>query len=102
MRRRTRPTARPRSFAATSSTLIAERRRSPRDDMIGALAEARVDGGRLSDDEIVSTVIVLLNAGHEATVNTLGNGIRALAPPSRAVAAPSSTGKSTPRVRSRS
>ena len=66
--------------------LIAERRRSPRDDMIGALAEARVDGGRLSDDEIVSTVIVLLNAGHEATVNTLGNGIRALAPPSRAVA----------------
>ena len=59
--------------------LIAERRLSPRDDMIGALAEARVDGGRLSDDEIVSTVIVLLNAGHEATVNTLGNGIRALA-----------------------
>jgi cytochrome P450 len=37
-----------------------------------------VDGARLADDEIVSTVVVLLNAGHEATVNTLGNGVRAL------------------------
>jgi cytochrome P450 len=58
--------------------LIAERRRSPRDDMVSALVGARVDGGKLSDDEIVSTVVVLLNAGHEATVNTLGNGVRAL------------------------
>ena len=40
--------------------------------------QARVDGKHLSDAEIVSTVIVLLNAGHEATVNTLGNGVRAL------------------------
>jgi len=58
--------------------LIEERRRAPRDDMVSALVEARVDGSRLSDDEIVSTVVVLLNAGHEATVNTLGNGVRAL------------------------
>ena len=58
--------------------LIAERRRSPRDDMVSGLVEARVDGSRLSDDEIVSTVVVLLNAGHEATVNTLGNGVTAL------------------------
>jgi cytochrome P450 len=58
--------------------LIAERRRSPRDDLVTGLVEARVDGGRLSDAEVISTVIVLLNAGHEATVNTLGNGIRAL------------------------
>jgi cytochrome P450 len=58
--------------------LIAERRSSPRDDMVSALAAARVDGGKLSEDEIVSTVVVLLNAGHEATVNTLGNGVRAL------------------------
>jgi cytochrome P450 len=54
--------------------LIRERRSRPRDDMVTALVEAEVDGTRLSDDEIVSTVIVLLNAGHEATVNTLGNG----------------------------
>jgi len=58
--------------------LIEERRSSPRDDMVSALVAARVDGGRLADDEIVSTVVVLLNAGHEATVNTLGNGVRAL------------------------
>jgi len=58
--------------------LIDERRRTPRDDMVSALVEARVDGARLTDDEIVSTVVVLLNAGHEATVNTLGNGVRAL------------------------
>src|SRR5437764_5563552 len=59
--------------------LIRERRAKPRDDMVTALVEALVDGGRLSDDEIVSTVIVLLNAGHEATVNTLGNGTLAFA-----------------------
>jgi len=59
--------------------LIRERRASPSDDMVTALVEARVDGARLSDDEIVSTVIVLLNAGHEATVNTLGNGMLAFA-----------------------
>jgi len=59
--------------------LIRERRASPRDDMVTALVQARVDGGRLSDDEIVSTVIVLLNAGHEASVNTLGNGMLAFA-----------------------
>jgi unspecific monooxygenase len=47
--------------------------------MVTALVGARVDGARLSDDEIVSTVIVLLNAGHEATVNTLGNGMLAFA-----------------------
>jgi cytochrome P450 len=59
--------------------LIGERRANPLDDMVTALVHARVDGGRLSDDEIVSTVIVLLNAGHEASVNTLGNGMLAFA-----------------------
>jgi cytochrome P450 len=58
--------------------LIEERRRAPRDDMVTALVRARVDATTLTDDEIVSTVVVLLNAGHEATVNTLGNGVRAL------------------------
>ena len=59
--------------------LISERRATPREDMVTALVQARVDGGRLSEDEIVSTVIVLLNAGHEASVNTLGNGMLAFA-----------------------
>ncbi len=59
--------------------LIAERRAHPQGDMVSALVQARVDGSQLSDDEIVSTVIVLLNAGHEASVNTLGNGMLAFA-----------------------
>ena len=66
-------------FRAYVLGLIDERRAEPRDDMVSALVHARVDGERLSDDQIVSTVIVLLNAGHEATVNTVGNGFRALA-----------------------
>ena len=59
-------------------SLVEERRREPRDDLVTRLVEARVDGRRLSEPEIVSTIIVLLNAGHEATVNTLGNGVLAL------------------------
>jgi cytochrome P450 len=66
-------------FTEYVRTLIAERRAQPRDDMVSALVQARVDGERLSEDEIVSTVIVLLNAGHEASVNTLGNGMLTLA-----------------------
>jgi cytochrome P450 len=59
--------------------LIRDRRSHPQDDMVSALVEARVNGERLTEDEIVSTVIVLFNAGHEATVNTLGNGTLAFA-----------------------
>jgi cytochrome P450 len=66
------------AFRDFTLELIAERRRAPRGDLVSGLVEARVDGEHLSDAEIVSTVIVLLNAGHEATVNTLGNGVRAL------------------------
>ncbi|MEP6562256.1 MAG: cytochrome P450 [Nakamurella sp.] len=58
--------------------LIAARRSHPKADLISDLTAVADQGDRLTDDEIVSTVIVLLNAGHEATVNTLGNGLRAL------------------------
>jgi cytochrome P450 len=58
--------------------LVEERRREPQDDLVTRLVEARVEGRQLSDPELVSTIIVLLNAGHEATVNTLGNGVLAL------------------------
>jgi cytochrome P450 len=68
-----------RAFRAYVLGLIEERRAEPREDMVSSLVKARVDGERLSDDQIASTVIVLLNAGHEATVNTVGNGFRALA-----------------------
>jgi unspecific monooxygenase len=58
--------------------IIAVRRRAPADDLITELIGVADQGDRLTEDEIVCTVIVLLNAGHEATVNTLGNGMRAL------------------------
>lgn len=53
--------------------LLEERRRYPADDLLTRLASVGVNGERLSDAEIVSTIVVLLNAGHEATVNALGN-----------------------------
>ena len=65
-------------FAGYVRSLITERRRAPRDDLLTRLVQARVDGEALTDAQIVSTLIVLLNAGHEATVNTLGNGVLAL------------------------
>jgi cytochrome P450 len=55
--------------------IIEYHRREPRGGLIGELVHAEADGERLSDEEIVSTVILLLNAGHEAAVNTMGNGI---------------------------
>ena len=58
--------------------LSAYRRHHPGDDLVTRLTEARVDGERLTEAEIVSTIVVLLNAGHEATVNTIGNGVLAL------------------------
>jgi cytochrome P450 len=56
---------------------IAARRRAPADDLLSALA-AEAGGERLSEDELLATVVLLLNAGHEATVHTLGNAVRAV------------------------
>ncbi|MEU3466169.1 cytochrome P450 [Streptomyces sp. NPDC006733] len=61
-------------FSAYLRGLIAERRRSPGDDLISALIAAHEDGDTLSEQEMVSTCVLLLNAGHEATVNTTANG----------------------------
>jgi cytochrome P450 len=61
-------------FAAYLRALAATRRADPRDDLITALT--RVDG--LTEDELVGTCVLLLNAGHEASVNVTGNGWWAL------------------------
>lgn len=66
-------------FMAFVRDVIAHRRSAPDDGLVSALIAAHSEGEQLTEDEIVSTVIVLLNAGHEATVNTLGNGMRAFA-----------------------
>ncbi|MDQ2836673.1 MAG: cytochrome P450 [Actinomycetota bacterium] len=59
--------------------LVASRRAHLAEDLISSLiAETDSDGARLSEDELVTTCTLLLNAGHEATVNVVGNGIRAL------------------------
>jgi cytochrome P450 len=58
--------------------VVEQRRSSPGDDLITDLISARDDGSRLSDDELVASVVLLLNAGHEASVNVFGNGFHAL------------------------
>lgn len=67
-----------REFDAALRALIAARRRAPGDDLLSELALLTVDGDRLSEDELVATAVLLLNAGHEASVNVIGNGLVAL------------------------
>ena len=62
-------------FADFLKHYIATRRATPRDDLISYLIAAEDGGERLSTDELISTCILLLNAGHEATVHSLGNAI---------------------------
>ncbi|WP_030163685.1 cytochrome P450 [Spirillospora albida] len=54
--------------------LARARRAEPRDDLISALAGVVDEGDRLTEDELIGTCVLLLNAGHEATVNATGNG----------------------------
>lgn len=61
-------------FSAYLRGLIAERRARPGDDLISGLIAAHDEDGRLSEQEMISTCVLLLNAGHEATVNTTANG----------------------------
>lgn len=58
--------------------LLDERRRHPRDDMLSALAHVEEAGDRLSEDEQVAMVLLLLVAGHETTVNLISLGTLAL------------------------
>jgi cytochrome P450 len=68
-----------REFVDYLRDLVAQRRSSPGDDLISSLiAETDSDGARLNEDELVTTCTLLLNAGHEATVNVVGNGVTAL------------------------
>jgi cytochrome P450 len=65
-------------FTAYMRDLAEERRRSPREDLVSHLVAAEDDGERLTADELVASAILLLNAGHEASVNAFGNGTVAL------------------------
>jgi len=65
------------AFVSFMRGYVDARRRDPRDDLITSLIAAEEDGERLSTDELITTCILLLNAGHEATVHSLGNGVKA-------------------------
>jgi unspecific monooxygenase len=66
------------AFAAMLRELAEARRADPRDDLLSAMVAICDEGERLSGDELVATCMLLLNAGHEATVNAAGNGLWAL------------------------
>ena len=66
-------------FVAYLKEQIADRRRNPQGDLLSALVQASDGAERLSADEVVAISILLLNAGHEATVNVIGAGVQALA-----------------------
>ena len=57
---------------------IRERRNNLSDDLLSELIRAEQQGQKLSEDELVTTAILLLNAGHEASVHAIGNGVKAL------------------------
>jgi len=58
--------------------LLEERRRRPTDDLLSALGQAHENDDQLTDDEVLSTAILLFAAGFETTTNLLGNGLLAL------------------------
>lgn len=63
-------------FAAFLRDQIKIKRQSPGDDLLSALISVESQGDTLSIDELISTTVVLLNAGHEATVHQFGNAMR--------------------------
>ena len=58
--------------------IIAKRREDPRDDLISRLIEAEEEGDKLTEDEMIVTLRLLLVAGNETTTNLIGNGLKAL------------------------
>ncbi|MEP6983971.1 MAG: cytochrome P450 [Chloroflexota bacterium] len=65
-------------FTDYLGNLAAKRRAHPQGDLISALVQVEEAGERLTMDELIATCVLLLNAGHEATVNVIGNGLWAL------------------------
>jgi cytochrome P450 len=62
-------------FAAYVHGLMEQRKTNPGPDLISALAAVEDAGERLSVEELIATCVLLLNAGHEASVNGFGNGL---------------------------
>ncbi len=58
--------------------IVAEHRENPRDDLVSRLIEAEEEGDRLTQEEMIVTLRLLLVAGNETTTNLIGNGLKAL------------------------
>ena len=65
-------------FAGTVRELAAERAERPQPDLVTDLVNARDGSAALSENEVVASAVLLLNAGHEASVNVFGNGLVAM------------------------
>ena len=66
------------AFTDYLRAMFEEKRENPKDDLVSALVRAERAGDRLSEDELLGMVFLLLVAGHETTVNLIGNGTLAL------------------------
>jgi cytochrome P450 len=77
-RRKTSPTTRRAEFSNFLRGYAKERRKNPGNDLLSLLISAQEDGQKLNEDELVSSTILLLNAGHEATVHQTGNAVRTI------------------------
>jgi cytochrome P450 len=65
-------------FIAYLRRLVAEKRSNPGDDLLSGLVLAEAEGDKLSENELLSMIFLLIVAGHETTVNLIGNGMLAL------------------------
>ena len=66
------------AFVGYLRAMFEEKRKNPKEDLISALVRAEEAGDKLSEDELLAMVFLLLIAGHETTVNLIGNGTLAL------------------------
>lgn len=66
------------AFVRYIRRLIKQKRSNPEDDLLTALVRAEEAGDQFSDDELLAMVFLLLVAGHETTVNLIGNGVLTL------------------------
>jgi len=61
-------------FAAMITTMVESRKANPTNDLVSELARVEESGEKLTLRELIATCVLLLNAGHEASVNAFGNG----------------------------
>ncbi len=66
------------AFTDYFKALVAKRRQDPQEDVLSALIAAEEQGDRLTEEELIATAVLLLGAGHETTMNLIGNGLLAL------------------------